>query len=67
MKTRKMYQVRYYRNSITYSDTVGFKGRLVDYKTARKIVRRLVRAGVEAFHASYQIAGEDAERRLNVI
>ena len=56
MKTRKMYQVRYYRNSIAYSDMVGFKGRLVDYSTARKIVRRLRRVGVEAFHASFKIA-----------
>jgi hypothetical protein len=55
-KTRKQYQVRFWIGS-EYSRPVGSKSRLIaTRKAAQRIVRRLRRAGVEAFAVSLKIA-----------
>ena len=55
-KTIKQYQVRFWIGS-EYSRPVGNKSRLLpSRKAATRIVRRLRRAGVEAFAVSLKIA-----------
>lgn len=50
MKKQKLYDIRFYEGN-EYSRTVGFKGRLIEYNKARRIVARLKRAGVQAIAA----------------
>lgn len=55
-KTKTFRQVRYFPTSNSYSQSVGFKGRLIeDIKEARAIVKRLKRAKIEAFHVPFKI------------
>ena len=48
MKKVNRYQVRYYPTPTSYSQYVG-KGKLHKYRTALKIVKRLKKAGIDAF------------------
>ncbi|HDR9217353.1 TPA: hypothetical protein QDB35_000022 [Burkholderia vietnamiensis] len=51
-KTRTLYSVRYYRTGQAIGTTVGHKCRLVPLRIARRIARRLRRAGLEVQLAS---------------
>lgn len=50
MKTKMiyMYEVRYYPEVMTDSKMVGTKGRIVNYRKAQAIVRRLKKSGIMA-------------------
>lgn len=57
MKTRKLYSVRYFgRKGSCYSNTVGFKGRLMERTKALRIVRRLKASGVDAIAAPLTVS-----------
>ena len=48
MKTAKLYEIRYYPSPSAFSKHVGYKGKLVSYQSALKLVKRLKKAGVDA-------------------
>ena len=57
MKTRKMYQVRYFgKKGSVYSTGVGFKCRLLDRARALRLVRRLKLSGVDAIASPVRVA-----------
>jgi hypothetical protein len=47
IKSRKLYQVRYYAEGATFGVTVGFKCRLMPRSAAARIAKRLRRAGLD--------------------
>lgn len=49
IKTVSMYEVRYYPSDASYSKNVGRKCRLLPFRSAQAVVRRLKKAGVDAF------------------
>ena len=49
MKKVTRYEIRYYPPFPAFSKTVGFKGRLVEYHSACRIVKRLRKSGIDAF------------------
>jgi hypothetical protein len=48
MKTTNLYEVRYYPTNNAISQRIGNKCRLVAYRKAQAIVRRLKKSGVDA-------------------
>jgi len=51
IKQVNRYEIRYYTETNLYSYYVGFKARLLPYKKAVKIINRLKKSGIDAFHA----------------
>lgn len=43
-------EIRYWPTPTAFSHVVGYKHRLIDLRTARAVVKRLRRRGVDAFH-----------------
>ena len=39
--TVSRYEIRHYPTPLAYSKTVGFKGKLLEYKKACKVIKRL--------------------------
>lgn len=50
-----LYEVRYWPTPYAYSKQVGFKGKLVTFRQAQKIVKRLKKSGIDAFHAKLSV------------
>lgn len=55
MKTVTRYDLRYYPSPTAYSKRVGFKARLLPYREAVKVVRKLKKMGVDAFYSKMEI------------
>lgn len=47
MKTKRLYNVRVYLEGSTMGRNLGFKGRLIPYQRAVKVVARMRKAGVD--------------------
>jgi hypothetical protein len=48
---KKLYEVRYYKDAVSYSKHVGFKMKLLPRIRALKIVKFLKNRGIDAFAA----------------
>ena len=55
MKTVNRYEVRYYPTPTAYSKYVGFKAKLLPYRDAVKVVRKLKKMGIDAFYSKMEI------------
>lgn len=55
MKKVNRYEIRYYSNERAYSNYVGFKAKLLKFRDAVKVVKRLKKSGVDAFYAKTEI------------
>lgn len=53
-KVATFHEIRFFAGN-DFSKRVGYKGRLVSPERGRKIVRRLRKAGVNAFAAKFKI------------
>lgn len=49
MRKVTRYEIRYWPSITAFSKGVGFKGRLVEYRQACGIVKRLRNSGIDAF------------------
>lgn len=47
MKTKRMYNVRVYLDGSTMGRNLGFKGRLLPYQRAVKVVARMRKSGIQ--------------------
>ena len=56
MKKVNRYAIRYYPNESAYSNYVGFKAKLLKFKDAVKVVKRLKKSGVDAFYSKIEIS-----------
>lgn len=57
MKTINRYDIRHYPTSTAYSVRVGFKAKLLPYREAVKVVRKLKGMGIDAFYSKVAING----------
>lgn len=54
-KIRTLYGVRYYPDNTSYSKYLGYKGQLLPYRRAMKLVKWLKSKGVDAFTEKFTI------------
>jgi hypothetical protein len=50
---KQLYSVRYYPEGKRFSEIVGHKYRLVSFRLAVKLVRRLKKSGIDAFYTKF--------------
>ncbi|MBX9638064.1 MAG: hypothetical protein K2Q45_11010 [Nitrosomonas sp.] len=55
MKKVTRYEIRYWPSITAFSKGVGFKGRLVEYRLACRLIGRLKKSGIDAFKSPLMI------------
>ncbi len=55
MNTVNRYEIRYYPAPTSFSKYVGFKAKLLPFKKAVKVIRKLKSMGLDAFYSKMEI------------